>query len=221
MQDLRDAGEAEAELEAKLKRMGLEGEKEKAEKLAGFADLLGKRRKWASLASAGLASDPACGILESLAVAMYPPESSVARAVDIGSGGGLLGITVAIVRERWHMTLVEASRRKSAFLAEVAGTLSLSNVEVFPGRAEGLRDDEGFDLAMTRAAGAMGVTAPLALRLLKSGGLYVALKGAGAAREVEEAAAVIEAAGGRTREVVTGAAARGERAVLLVVVEKL
>jgi 16S rRNA (guanine527-N7)-methyltransferase len=97
-----------------------------------------------------------------------------ADAVDIGSGAGLPGIVVAAARPDLLVTLLEAQRKRVAFLEYVIGELSLSNVKVQHGRAEhaAIRAD----VAFARAVGPAAVAWRLAQPLLRSGGslLYFA-----------------------------------------------
>jgi 16S rRNA (guanine527-N7)-methyltransferase len=97
--------------------------------------------------------------------------------VDIGSGGGLPAIPLAIQLPQIRFTLVEADRRKAAFLEHVAGTLNLPNVAVCALRAEVLGHDptfrERFDRATARAAAPPAVLLELALPLLRVGGLLI------------------------------------------------
>jgi 16S rRNA (guanine527-N7)-methyltransferase len=101
------------------------------------------------------------------------------RVVDIGSGGGVPGIVVAVVRPDLRVTMLEADKRKSGFLMHVAGLLALGGVEVDAIRAEdagrraGTR--EAFDLATSRAAAPPDVLCELALPLLRIGGSLCAL----------------------------------------------
>ena len=96
------------------------------------------------------------------------------EVVDIGSGGGLPGIPIAITLRQVRVTLVEASLRKAAFLQHVAGTLELANVTVLAERAEDLGRDarfrEKFDRAVSRAAARPAVILELALPLVRPGG---------------------------------------------------
>ena len=85
--------------------------------------------------------------------------SGVKSVIDIGSGGGLPAIPLAIQLPQIRFTLVEADRRKAAFLEHVGGTLALQNVAVLVGRAEILGHDpafrERFDRATARAVAFM------------------------------------------------------------------
>ncbi len=115
-------------------------------------------------------------VTELLDVAAPPPRS---RVVDIGSGGGVPGIVVAILRPDLQVIMLEADRRKSAFLVHVAGLLGLSGTEVETMRAEDAGRDidmrETFDLATSRAAAPPPVLCELALPLLRVGGSLCAL----------------------------------------------
>jgi 16S rRNA (guanine527-N7)-methyltransferase len=103
--------------------------------------------------------------------------SGVESVVDIGSGGGLPAIPLAIQLPHIWFTLVEADRRKAAFLLHVVGTLALQNVAVSAVRAEVLGHDpafrERFDRATARAAAPPAVLLELALPFLRVGGLLI------------------------------------------------
>jgi 16S rRNA (guanine527-N7)-methyltransferase len=113
---------------------------------------------------------------ELLVVAAPAPGSTV---IDIGSGSGVPGIVIAILRPDLSMTLLDADRRKSGFLIHVAGLLGLESVQVVTDRAEeaGRRDGlrETFDLAISRATAPPPVLCELALPLLRIGGALCAL----------------------------------------------
>ena len=114
-----------------------------------------------------------------------PPAN--ARLVDIGSGGGAPGLPLAIVRPDLAVTLVEADRRKAAFLGHVVALLALGDrVAVVDRRAEEVGHDarhrEAYDLATSRATAAPAVLCELALPLVRPGGSLAAFVGdAGAA----------------------------------------
>jgi 16S rRNA (guanine527-N7)-methyltransferase len=102
----------------------------------------------------------------------------IARVIDIGSGGGLPAVPLAIGLPTIEFTLLEANQRKCAFLEYVAGSLGLRNVTVAPGRAEDLGHNptfrEVFDRAISRAAARPGVLLELALPFVRTGGDLIA-----------------------------------------------
>lgn len=138
--------------------------------------------------------------MELLDVAAPPPRS---RVVDIGSGGGVPGIVLAILRPDLRVTMVEADRRKSAFLVHVSGLLGLPDTEVEAVRAEDAGRDldlrETFDLATSRAAAPPPVLCELALPLLRVGGSLCALV-AEAVAALEPCTAAAAACGGGAPE---------------------
>jgi 16S rRNA (guanine527-N7)-methyltransferase len=125
-----------------------------------------------------------------------------ARCVDIGSGGGVPGAVIAVLRPDLAVALVEADRRKAGFLVHVSGLLGLVNVTVLCRRAEELGHDpahrERYDVAVSRAAAPPPLLCELALPLLRVGGSLWALVGdAGAA--ASSAATAAQACGGDVR----------------------
>lgn len=110
---------------------------------------------------------------------------------DVGSGGGVPGIPLAIARPDAHVTLIESTQKKAAFLRQTAATLGLANLAVEPKRAEDLARGElreGFDIAIARGVAPMNLLAEWCLPLVKKGGSMLAMKGARIAEELPAAA---------------------------------
>jgi 16S rRNA (guanine527-N7)-methyltransferase len=117
-----------------------------------------------------------------------------ASLVDIGSGGGVPGIPLAIARPDLRVTLVEATQKKAAFLDAVAKALGLTNVTVQAERAELLARGalrEAFDVATARAVGKIAMLAPLMAPFVKPGGRVLLIKGQRAGEELAEATTVL------------------------------
>lgn len=137
-------------------------------------------------------------ILRTLAVLPYLPGGG--RVADLGSGAGVPGVPVAVMRPALRVVLVEASRRKAGFLGVALRELRLENAEVANARAEALgRDPEHrgrYDAVLARALAPLRVLAEYALPLLKVGGVAVLPKGARAAAEVAAAARALRVLGG-------------------------
>jgi 16S rRNA (guanine527-N7)-methyltransferase len=127
-------------------------------------------------------------IVDSLAL-LAPLESfeKVETAIDIGSGGGLPAIPLAIARPDIGWTLLEATAKKARFLEAVAARLALPNVAVVHGRAEAIARGplrEKFDVATSRAVGALDGLAMMSVPLLRIGGVMLAIKGERAPEEI-------------------------------------
>ncbi len=116
-------------------------------------------------------------VLDSLAVLPYLPDRADLRLLDIGSGAGLPGIPLAIARPDWRVTVVDSNHKKGAFMRQVAGELSLGNVEVRVARVEALDPDGGFDVVISRAFSDLRTFAECGGRLLAPRGQLVAMKG--------------------------------------------
>ena len=102
------------------------------------------------------------------------------RVADIGSGAGLPGIPLAVARPSVSFDLVEATRRKCAFLGDVAERLGLTNVRVRCVRAEELPDAElreTYGVVLARALAPLATLAEYAAPLLEQGGELIAWKG--------------------------------------------
>src|SRR2546421_3283902 len=102
----------------------------------------------------GLVSGPADHLVED-ALVLLEHLGDARTIVDVGSGGGLPGLPLKIVRPELEVTLLEADGRKSAFLVRACAQLGLRGVEVVNRRAEDAAHEarlrERFDLAVARA----------------------------------------------------------------------
>nr|WP_239513970.1 16S rRNA (guanine(527)-N(7))-methyltransferase RsmG [Streptosporangium sp. 'caverna'] len=125
------------------------------------------------------------------------------RLVDIGSGAGLPGIVLAIVRPDITVTLLEPLLRRTVFLQECVDTLKLGNVEVLRGRAEEFAGKLDFDVASARAVAPLGRLLKWSLPLLREGGELLAMKGERAAEELADAEAQLRSSGVETAELVS------------------
>ena len=110
------------------------------------------------------------------------------KIADLGSGGGLPAIPIAILQSQWRLTLIEAVRKKTAFLQHVRGKLKLKNVEVLSDRVENvaLQQSNQFDAVISRAFTSLARFLDLSLPLLKPDGLVFAMKSKRADEEMAE-----------------------------------
>jgi 16S rRNA (guanine527-N7)-methyltransferase len=174
------------------------------ERAAAYAGLLLEANRRLNLTRV---TDPAevarLHLLDALAALPLLDATAASTAVDLGSGGGVPGIPLALARPKVRWVLVDSVRKKAEVLASIVGALGLANVTVVAARAEllGRADDrrQRHDLVAARACAPLPVLAELALPLLAVGGTLVAWKGPLAAGDVElerGAAALHEVGGG-------------------------
>ncbi|MEY3935958.1 MAG: hypothetical protein RLZZ202_160 [Pseudomonadota bacterium] len=107
---------------------------------------------------------------------------------DLGSGGGLPGIPLAVLQPSWSFTLIETSKKKAAFLQHVRGGLGLGNLQVMANRVESLATSHAtsFDAITARAFTRLNKLLELSEPLLKSSGLVFAMKSQQSKEEISE-----------------------------------
>jgi 16S rRNA (guanine527-N7)-methyltransferase len=98
------------------------------------------------------------------------------RVLDVGSGGGLPGVVLALMRPALDVTCVDAVGKKAAFVRQVAGALALPNLHAVHGRVEALRAPP-FELVTSRAFASLADFVRLTRPLLAPGGSWLAMKG--------------------------------------------
>lgn len=118
--------------------------------------------------------------LDSLSLLRIAGVAAAAHVIDIGSGGGLPALVLALALPEAQITAVESVGKKCAYIAKAAAELSLPNVTVECARAEDYGRSRGratADIAVSRALASLPVVAEYSVPLLKVGGQMVAMKG--------------------------------------------
>lgn len=142
-------------------------------------------------------------VADSLTLLPYLPSGRL-NIADLGSGGGVPGLVLAIVRPDCRFCLIESTLKKARFLREAAIGLELPNVEVLPLRAEdvGLGPQrESFDVVIARAVAEMVWLVEWCLPLMKHGGRLLAMKGEKIHAELPRCGALIRRLGGSEAKV--------------------
>jgi len=169
----------------------------------------------------GLVARPDPGLIEDCLV-LVEHLGDARKVVDVGSGGGLPGLPLKIVRPDLEMTLIEADQDKAAFLVHACAQLGLDGVEVVARRAEEAGHDpllrEAFDVAVARALAPLPVLVELCLGLVRVGGRLLAQKTESESTTTAERA--IEIMGGMLIAV-HGSPSDARRAGTVVVIEKV
>jgi 16S rRNA (guanine527-N7)-methyltransferase len=110
------------------------------------------------------------------------------KIADLGSGGGLPAIPIAILQPEWQLSLIEAIRKKTAFLQHVRGKLKLKNIQVLCERVEdaAVQQPAQFDAVISRAFTNLAHFLELSLPFLKPEGLVFAMKAKRADDEMKD-----------------------------------
>lgn len=170
--------------------LGVELTERQHEQLLDYVALLAK---WNAVYNLTAIRDPRQmliqHILDSLSIVPHLPARAEATVLDVGSGGGLPGIVLAIVRPNWQITLNDIVHKKSAFQSQAKAELGLANLSVVTGRVESLRPGvevpKKFDLIVSRAFADLADFVTLARHLVAEGGAIWAMKGVHPEGEIE------------------------------------
>ena len=175
--DTRPDTDTAARLDAVLEALGMPADAAQRAQLLQYLQLL---QRWNQVYNLTAVREPermlSLHLADSLALLPSLDRAAPRRLLDVGSGGGLPGMVLAIMRPQWQIVLVEAVQKKCAFLRQVAATLRLRNVEVEHARVEQLQLP-GFDCITSRAVGDLAELVRISEHLLLEGGAWAAMKG--------------------------------------------
>ncbi len=141
---------------------------------------------------------------DSLTALPLLPQREGITLVDVGTGAGFPAVALAIARPDLRVTLLDSLNKRLLFLQEVCRELGLSAQTVHARAEEGGRDPslrERFDVATARAVAALPVLSEYCLPFVKTGGVFLAMKGPESDEEYAQAEKAIRVLGGRVKEV--------------------
>lgn len=145
-------------------------------------------------------------VLDSLSCLLYQGLDRAESLVDVGSGAGLPGIPLKLVRPELRTTLLEATSKKARFMEAVVQDMGLEHASVVHGRAEETGHQAGhrarYDIATARALAPLAVLAEYCLPLLKMGGALIAMKARLRDEELNKGRTAAKQLGGDVTEVV-------------------
>jgi 16S rRNA (guanine527-N7)-methyltransferase len=166
-------------------------------------------------------------VLDSLSCFLHDPLWEAGRLADVGSGGGLPGIPISIVRPDLRTTLIESTGKKADFLRRAAEQLTLGSLEVVNARVEDIGRTHGqrgvYGIVTSRAVARLSVVAEYCVPLLEVGGQAVAMKAGLEGEEFEEGRRATDALGARVAgvEPVAMIPEVGDKERNLVILEKV
>lgn len=124
-------------------------------------------------------------LLDSLSVLPYIQSGQL---LDVGSGGGLPGLVVAITRPDVEVTTIDAVQKKAIFMRQVKAELGLQNAQVIHGRVEAYQPPSPFSQIISRAFSDIALFKQLTTHLIAPGGCWLAMKGLNPESELQQAA---------------------------------
>jgi 16S rRNA (guanine527-N7)-methyltransferase len=167
-----------------IKQLPLQLSEEQVEKLLDYLALL---NKWNSVYNLTSVRDPLemvkLHLLDSLTA--VPAFAGASNVLDVGAGGGLPGMVLAISRPDMKVSMIDTVHKKTAFLNQVKAELGLSNVTVYTKKVQELEVKTKFDVITSRAFADLSDFVNWSGHLLAEGGQYIALKGTAPAEERE------------------------------------
>ncbi|OHV94313.1 16S rRNA methyltransferase [Janthinobacterium lividum] len=149
---------------------------DQTEKLLDYLALLAK---WNSVYNLTSVREPlqmlTLHVLDSLAA--VPAFAEAQNVLDVGAGGGLPGMVLAIARPDVKVSMIDTVHKKTAFLTQVKAELGLANVTVYTKRVEQLEVAQKFDVITSRAFADLSDFVNWSHHVLAEGGQFIALKG--------------------------------------------
>ena len=148
-----------------------------------LVDYLSLLVKWNAVYNLTAVRDPTLMVTQHLldCLATLPAFINASRVLDVGSGGGLPGVMLAIwaqhAQPQMSVHMIDTVHKKTAFLTQAKSELGLSNVQVHTGRVEQLNDEKKFDVITSRAFAELKDFVLWSGHLLMDGGKMIALKG--------------------------------------------
>jgi 16S rRNA (guanine527-N7)-methyltransferase len=171
---------------AGLQTLGLDLKPEQVDHLLGYMALIQKWNKVYNLTAVRNPADMLTHhLLDSLAVVL-PLRAQLqvmglteGRLLDVGSGGGLPGVVLAIVMPTWRVTCVDTVAKKAAFVQQVSASLGLANLRGLHARVETLsaQAGEGYDVVASRAFASLPDFVNWSVDALLPHGVWMAMKG--------------------------------------------
>lgn len=170
-------------LSAGIAEMGLDVSLEVQQRLLQYLALLQKWNKVYNLTAVRNPHDMVVlHLLDSLSVMPYVQDTNL---LDVGSGGGLPGIVLAIAKPALQVTTIDAVQKKTIFMRQVKGELGLNNLEVVHGRVETFKPVQHFEQIISRAFSEIGLLVRLTQHLIAPHGRWLTMKGLVPVQEIE------------------------------------
>lgn len=146
-------------------------------------DYLALLSKWNAVYNLTAVRDPQQMLTQHVldCLAALPAFDGARNVLDVGAGGGLPGMVLAIwakeQQPQMRVSMIDTVHKKTAFLTQAKSELGLNNVSVYTARVETLKVDQPFDVITSRAFAEIRDFITWSQHLLVEGGCYIAMKG--------------------------------------------
>lgn len=215
--------DCKTELISKAKQIGVKVSPAQAEQFQAYLELL---LEWNEKINLTAITDPSEVVekhfVDSLTLLSHCKLKEGAKVIDVGTGAGFPGLPLKIVRPDIQLTLLDGLNKRLNFLGEVCSALGIQAERVHKRAEEAGLDHkmrESFDVVTARAVAPLNVLCEYCLPLVKMKGFFIAMKGPGAAEELQQAENALEILGGTDVKLISlELPEAGERS--LVVVQK-
>lgn len=204
-------------IQAGLPELGLHLEETQVQTMCQFGQALLEKNQVMNLTAI---TDPAqvakLHFLDSLTL-LTLGDLSGKKVIDVGCGGGFPGVPLKIACPQMRLTLLDSLGKRMDWLAQTLPTLGL-DVECLTARAEEAvaTRREQYDFAVSRAVARLNILCELCLPYVKVGGAFLAMKGAAAKEELEEARKAIAVLGGKVEKHVAFGVEGTEHSILVI-----
>jgi len=167
-----------------IAEMNLAVDAAQQDKLMAYLQLM---HKWNSVYNLTSLRDPMQMVTHHLldSLAAVPAFAGARNVLDVGAGGGLPGIVLAITRPDMKLAMIDTVHKKTAFLTQVKAELGLVNATVHTMKVQDLTVREKFDVITSRAFADLSDFINWSGHLLAEGGKFIALKGTAPSEERE------------------------------------
>lgn len=167
-----------------IAEMGLDINEGQQAKLMAYLQLM---HKWNAVYNLTSLRDPMQMVTHHLldSLAAVPAFADAHNVLDVGAGGGLPGIVLAITRPDMKLAMIDTVHKKTAFLTQVKAELALANVTVHTMKVQDLEVSDKFDVITSRAFADLSDFVNWSGHLLAEGGKFIALKGVAPSEERE------------------------------------
>jgi 16S rRNA (guanine527-N7)-methyltransferase len=159
--------------------------------LERLMDYLALLAKWNTVYNLTAVRDPSQMVVQHLldSLAAVPAFAQARRVLDVGSGGGLPGMVLAIwaaeSRPSLQVSMIDTVHKKTAFLTQVKAELELKNVKIYTGRVEEFQTEQPFDVITSRAFADLSDFVNWSGHLLNDDGMLIAMKGVATNEETD------------------------------------